>query len=65
MIFFNLLQARSHCIVDPLLKYSLTHIFLASFYGTWANSTDPDQMLQNMASDQGLHCLLTEFSIKI
>ena len=22
-----------------------------------ANSVDPDQMLQNAASDQGLHCL--------
>ena len=22
----------------------------------WANSVDPDQMLQNAASDQGLHC---------
>ena len=24
----------------------------------WPNSLDPDQMLQNAASDQGLHCLL-------
>ena len=24
---------------------------------TWANSVDPDQMLQNAASDLGLHCL--------
>ena len=23
----------------------------------WANSVDPDQMLQNAASDQGLQCL--------
>ena len=23
----------------------------------WANSVDPDQMLQNAASDLGLHCL--------
>ena len=23
----------------------------------WANSVDPDQMPQNVASDQGLHCL--------
>ena len=23
----------------------------------WANSVDPDQMQQNVASDQGLHCL--------
>ena len=24
---------------------------------TWANSVDPDQMPQNVASDQGLHSL--------
>ena len=23
----------------------------------WANSVDPDQKQQNVASDQGLHCL--------
>ena len=28
------------------------------------DSTDPDQMPYNMTSDQGLHCLLTECSIK-
>ena len=22
----------------------------------WANNADPDQMLHNVASDQGLHC---------
>ena len=30
-----------------------------------ANSADPDQMPQNVASDQGLHCFLTECFIKI
>ena len=30
-----------------------------------ANIADPDQMPQKAASDQGLHCLLTECSIKI
>ena len=29
------------------------------------NGADPDQMPHNMASDQGRHCLLTGFSIKI
>ena len=33
--------------------------------GSLANSADPDQMPPNVASDQGLHCLLTRFSIKI
>ena len=32
------------------------------FVGHWANSADRDQ---NAASDQGLHCLLTECNIKI
>ena len=27
-------------------------------YWDCVNSVDPDQMLQNVASDQGLHCLL-------
>ena len=35
------------------------------FVGTYANSADQDQTSQNAASDQGLHFLLTEFSIKI
>ena len=30
-------------------KYSDRH--------TWADREEPDQMLQNAASDQGLHCL--------
>ena len=29
-----------------------------------ANSADSDQTPNNVASDQGLHCLLTGFSIK-
>ena len=35
------------------------------FYGTYANSGNPDQTPHYAASDQGLHCLLTEFSIEI
>ena len=31
--------------------------------GSKANSADPDQMPHNVASDQGLHCLLTGFSM--
>ena len=34
-------------------------------YGRKANSADPDQKPNNQVSDQGLHCLLTECSIKI
>ena len=39
-------------------KSHLTHISLASFYGTSANSADPDQ------TPRDLHCLLTEFRLK-
>ena len=35
------------------------------FCETSANSADPDQTPQNATSDQGLHCLLTEYSIRI
>ena len=35
------------------------------FNGTSANSAEPDQTPQNAASDQALHYLLTEGSIKI
>ena len=27
------------------------------YFTVWANSVDADQMPQNVASDQGLHCL--------
>ena len=33
-------------------------------FGTLANSADPDQMLQNVVSDQGLHCLLKLQEVK-
>ena len=32
-------------------------LLLSSWTYIWANSVDPDQMPQNAASDQGLHCL--------
>ena len=32
--------------------------------GTLANSADPDQMLQNVASHQDLHCLLRLQEVK-
>ena len=47
----------------PYYGDELTHLRQAShksspqIKGTLANSIDPDQMLQNAASDQGLHCL--------
>ena len=38
--------------------------YIASHFGTLTNSADPDQMPQNAVSDQGLHRLLIEISIK-
>ena len=32
--------------------------------GTYANNADIDQMPQNAASDQGLHCLVTKNSMQ-
>ena len=37
---------------------------LAGTFGTLANSVDPDQMLQDVTSDQGLPCLLKLQEVK-
>ena len=42
------------------LNGPLTHLCMAPFFGTKENSAAPYQMPQNVASDQGLHRLLTE-----
>ena len=39
-------------------------VICKTWTGTLANSADPDQMLQNAASDQGLHCLLKFLRVK-
>ena len=49
----------------PSRVESLAHINLESIYGTSANSTEPDQMPQNAESDQVLHCLITECTLRI
>ena len=46
-------------------KIKLTHISLAYFCGTLANSEELDQTPQNAAYDQALYCLLTESIFKI
>ena len=51
--------------LNPFHSYTFV-LFLCYYYNNpkywdrhaWTNSVDPDQMLQNAASDQGLHCLL-------
>ena len=42
----------------------LAHIRLAAFKFLWDMGKQCRQTPQNVASDQGLHCLLTECSIK-
>ena len=37
---------------------SVKRVTCKTWTGTLANSADLDQMLQNVMSDQGLHCLL-------
>ena len=43
----------------------LAHISLAAFLWDICKQCKQDQAPQDAASDQGLHCLLTECSIKI
>ena len=45
-------------------KWDYVNPFKPSFCGTLTNSAKPDQTPQNAASDQVLHCLLTEDSLK-
>ena len=53
---------------SPLKCHLLQHLLLIltgkPVKGSKANPADPDQMPHNVASDQGLHCLLPGFSIK-
>ena len=55
------------CLSKPMEKTAaaanrgLTHLSLSSFYETLANCAVPDQTPQNAASDQVLHCLLSEY----
>ena len=47
-----------------LIVGRLTHISLASLFWEARKTIDPDRTPQNAASDQGLHCLYTNISIK-
>ena len=59
-------QKRQGTDVSVPFLTLLTHLSLASssFCGIGANSADTDQTPQNVASNQALNCLLTEYSIK-
>ena len=64
------LISRIHHLFSLIYGYSQFHSDLC-IYKNWKpvkgseeNSEDPDQMPHNVASEQGLHCLLTGFFIK-
>ena len=63
------LRIYSKQTVNPvrfyIIAHSLTRISNSPLHGTYANSGYSDQTPQNAASDQGLHCLIIECSIKI
>ena len=46
------------------MNFLLTHISLAPLLRDIDKQCKPDQTSQNAASDQGLHCLLSECSIQ-
>ena len=50
----TLVAVTSECCIKRIICKTWT----GPSAGTLANSADPDQMLQNSVSDQGLHCLL-------
>ena len=54
-----LVAVMSECCVNRVICKIWTGTF-----GTLANSADPDQTPQNVASDQGLHCLLKLQEVK-
>ena len=47
------------------MKLNLAPISQPPYCGIYANSADPAQTPQNVASDQDFHCLRTVCSIKI
>ena len=60
-IFFNLTVLILLLTIEYMGPvFSINPFKPSVLYGTWANSAEPDQRPQNVASDQVLHCLLTE-----
>ena len=56
--YIYLVQLAVRSTIHPIKVYR-------SFYGTYANGANLGQTLQNAASDQGLHCFLTETFNKV
>ena len=51
-------------LVAVISECRVKRVICKTWTGTLANSADPDQMPQNVASDQGLHCLLKLQEVK-
>ena len=51
-------------LVTVTSECPVKRVICKTWTGILANSADPDQMLQNAASDQGLHCLLKLQEVK-
>ena len=68
MAFFLALQPRFEptAVLDYMFKGQLYYFFFDQIpvLGTYANIADPVQMPQNVASYQGIHCLLTGISME-
>ena len=61
------MEKQVHCYCFQILQERYVNPYKPSvlFVEIKANSGDRDQTPQKTASDQGLHCLLTECSIEI
>ena len=57
--YFPSCYCYSYCVEFDIMAFwtNLTHYCIVSDKGTLTNSADPDQTQQNVASNQGLHCL--------
>ena len=54
----------SAILVAVTSEWSVKRVICKTCTGALANNADPDQMQQNAASDQGLHCLLKLHVVK-
>ena len=48
----------SSILVAVMSEFKVKRVVSRTWTGALANIADPDQMPQNVASDQGLHCLV-------
>ena len=61
----SLSNERQMCILNTEMKYRKTLIKYHAYLKKCISFLNIDKQPQNAASDQGLHCLLTESSMRI